>query len=50
MFLETAAGGPASAGVEIINDTTDVNGEVNDTYNYVSDQPVVGKVRKATPP
>ena len=50
VFLETAAGGPASAGVEIINDTTDVNGEVNDTYNYVSDQPVVGKVRKATPP
>jgi hypothetical protein len=50
VFMETAAGGPASAGVEIINELTDSNGEVNTTYAYEGDQPVTGRVRKATPP
>ena len=49
VFVETAAGGPASPGVEIINELTDIDGEVNDTYDYVGDQPISGRVRKATP-
>ena len=49
VYLETAAGGPASAGVEIVNELTDSNGEVNTTYAYEGDQPIVGKARKATP-
>lgn len=47
--IVTAAGGPASAGVELINELTDVSGEVNDTVEYEGDQPVEGVVRKGTP-
>lgn len=49
VYLETATGGPLSAGTVIVNDTTDVTGEVNTTMSYKGDQPIVGKVRKATP-
>ncbi len=49
VFLEAGSGGPLAAGTDIVNELTDVNGEVNDTFNYSSDQPIVGKVRKATP-
>ena len=50
VFLETASGGPASPGVEIVNELTDIDGEVNTEYEpFEGDQPIVGKVRKATP-
>lgn len=48
VYIKTAAGGPAAADVELINDTTDGTGEVNTTMSYEGDQPVVGTVRKGT--
>ena len=49
VYVETASGGPASPGVEIINELTDIDGEVNDVYDYEGDQPIAGRVRKGTP-
>lgn len=46
--IVTESGGPASAGVELVNELTDVLGEVNDTVQYDGDQPVSGVVRKGT--
>ena len=43
VFLEEDPGG-----TDIINDTTDVNGEVSTSYNFLSDQDVTGRVRKGT--
>ena len=48
VYLETSTGGPASSGIEIINSVTNVSGVVSSTYNYISDQPVVGRVRKGS--
>jgi len=48
VYLLAGAGGPLSEGTEIINDLTDVNGEVSDTRALASDQPVTGYVRRGT--
>lgn len=45
----TPATGTITATATIVNELTDVIGEVNETFRYTSDQPVVGVVRKATP-
>ncbi len=49
VYLEAASGGPLASGTAIVNQLTDSNGEVNDTFNYSSDQPITGRVRKGTP-
>jgi hypothetical protein len=48
VYIKTAAGGPASPDVELVNELTDVSGEVNTTVQYDGDQPVVGTVRKGS--
>lgn len=50
VFLETTTGGPAASGVDILDGTlrTDAQGQVTTTYDYESDQPVVGTARKGT--
>jgi len=48
VYLKAAPGGDLTAGTQIIKDTTDSNGELTDTFNYTNDQPVTGRIRKAT--
>lgn len=48
VYLKTDAGGPASADIEIFNTLTNSSGQVSGTYPYLSDQPVSGRVRKAS--
>ena len=48
VYLVAGAGGPLTAGTEIFNDLTDVNGEVTDIRSLASSQPVTGWVRKGT--
>jgi hypothetical protein len=45
VYIETTPGG-----VEVLKELTDVNGEISDSFNYSSDQVIVGNVRKATSP
>jgi hypothetical protein len=52
-YLEADTGGALPVGTTILtpeSQLTDANGEVNDTFNYVGDQPVVGRVRRGTNP
>lgn len=44
----TPATGTILATAEIVNELTNAAGEVNETHRYTSDQPVLGRVRKAT--
>jgi hypothetical protein len=46
----TPATGTITGTAVIINDSTDVNGEVEAEIDYTSSQPVTGRVRKATSP
>ena len=52
IFLEAGAGGPLTEGDDIISPgdsaTTDVNGEYSDSFNFTSNQPVVGNIRKSS--
>ena len=49
VYLEAASGGPLAAGTEILNAVTNASGIVEDTaFNFVSDQPVTGRVRKGS--
>jgi hypothetical protein len=41
-------GGSLAVGTEILQDVTDVNGEVTATFSYVGDQPYKVKVRRST--
>lgn len=50
VLLEADSGGPLSAGTDIIDTTTDVNGEASVTFDYSSSQPVTGKIRKGSSP
>jgi hypothetical protein len=43
VYLETDPGGTA-----LVNELTDVNGEVSFSYGYEGDQDIIGRVRKAT--
>lgn len=46
VLLEADSGGPLAAGTDILSGTTNASGVIEDTgFNYVSDQPVVGKAR-----
>lgn len=48
VYIEAAAGGPLTVGDEIFNGLTDANGDILVSLSYTSDQPIVGKVRKAS--
>ena len=48
VYLEAAAGGPLTVGTVILNGSTDGTGLAETTFDYTADQPVTGRVRKAT--
>ena len=48
VLLEADSGGPLTAGTDIISDNTNGSGVASTTFNFVSNQPVTGKVRKGT--
>ena len=49
VLITAAAGGSLSVGTEILSGLTDSNGELTDsTFNFSSDQPVTGKIRKSS--
>ncbi len=49
VLLEADTGGPLAAGTDILSGTTNVSGVIEDTaFQYESDQPVTGKIRKGT--
>lgn len=50
VYIEADSGGTLPAGTQIVNDTTDALGNVTATFDYVSDQPIIGYVRKGSSP
>jgi hypothetical protein len=48
VLLEADTGGPLTAGTDIISTTTDGSGEAEVTFDFESDQPVTGRVRKGS--
>ena len=48
VYIEADTGGPLSAGTEIMNDLTNSSGIATISFDYISNQPVVGRVRKGT--
>lgn len=50
VFIETDTGGPEAAGTVLVNTVSDASGSVTFAYNYLGDQPILGKVRKASSP
>ena len=51
VLLEADSGGPLSAGTDILSGVTNASGVIETTaFNYTANQPVTGRVRKATLP
>lgn len=51
VYLEADSGGPLSAGTVILNTLTNASGIAQDTaFNFSSNQPVVGRIRKGSSP
>ncbi len=50
VYIKADAGGTLPAGTEIVNETTDALGDVTAVFDYISDQPIVGYVRKGSSP
>ena len=50
VYLIAAAGGGLAQGTVITNTLTDATGKVTFSFNYTGDQPVTGRIRKATTP
>ena len=48
VYIEAASGGDLSVGTEIMNTTTNGSGVATVTFDYTTDQPIVGYVRKQT--
>ena len=49
VLLEADTGGPLSAGTDILSGVTNASGIIQDTgFNFTSNQPVTGRVRRAT--
>ncbi|MEM9067098.1 MAG: hypothetical protein AAGE52_01290 [Myxococcota bacterium] len=48
VLLEAAAGGPLAVGTDIISGTTDVAGQISTELRFSTDQPVTGRVRRAS--
>ena len=51
VLLEAGSGGPLTAGTDILSGLTNASGIIEDTgFSFTSNQPVTGRVRKATLP
>lgn len=50
VLVSTDIGGPLQVGVGLISETTDSIGEVIFTFNFESNQPILGKVRRGSNP
>jgi hypothetical protein len=48
VLVEADTGGPLSVGTDIIKGFTDINGEIEDTRTYASNQPITGWARKSS--
>jgi hypothetical protein len=48
VLLEAASGGTEVVGTDLISGNTDVSGQITSTFNFSSNQPVDGRVRKGT--
>lgn len=48
VYLIADEGGPLTANTLIINSLTDAAGEFSTSFNYSTDQPVIGRIRKST--
>lgn len=48
VLVEATAGGSLAVGTDIIKGFTDVNGEIQDTRSFATNQPIAGRVRKGT--
>ena len=48
VYIEADTGGPETAGTVIMNTTTNVSGVATATYDFNSDQPIIGRVRKGS--
>lgn len=48
VLLEAAAGGPLTPGTSILTGLTNASGEVTGSFQFSSNQPVTGRVRKGT--
>ncbi len=48
VYIEADTGGPETAGTVLMNTTTNVSGVATATYDFESDQPIIGRVRKGS--
>lgn len=48
VFIKADTGGPLAAGTVIMNTTTNGSGVATATFDYTSDQPIIGYVRKGS--
>ena len=48
VLLEADTGGSLAVGTDIISGLTDVNGQITDSRSFSGDQPVTGRVRRAS--
>lgn len=48
VLVEADSGGPLTVGTDIINGFTDINGEIQNTQSYSTNQPIKGWIRKST--
>lgn len=48
VYIEADSGGDLAAGTEIANTTTNGSGIATISFNYTSDQPIIGRVRKGS--
>ena len=48
VYIEADTGGDLAVGTEIMNTTTNASGVATTTFDYTSDQPIIGYVRQGT--
>ena len=48
VLLEAASGGTQTVGTDLISGNTGIDGKISTTFNFDSNQPVIGKIRKGT--
>jgi len=48
VYIEADTGGDVVAGTEIVNDITNASGVFATTFDYTTDQPIIGRVRHGT--
>jgi hypothetical protein len=48
VLMEADSGGPLTSGTDILTGATNASGQITGTFDYTSDQPVTGRIRKGT--